>query len=137
MASPSRLKSASTLNRRKLRPSFSASCMKSHRPDLVDGLRHRQGLGLFTDQPLLRLDAQVQFQFAIDAIHTLMIPAVALDVTQVQEAHPKAPVALIVVAESASQRSARSRSTVAPGIDSRFRSPRRCCMHVESLCARD
>ncbi|EFF45744.1 ISxac2 transposase [Xanthomonas citri pv. aurantifolii str. ICPB 10535] len=92
--SPSRLKSSSTLNSRKLRPSANWSCMKSIDPDLVDGLGHRQRLGPLTHQPLLRLDPQVQLQLAVDPVDPLVIPAKALHVAQVQVAQAKAPVAM-------------------------------------------
>jgi len=67
-----------------------------HRPALVDACRHGQGFWLLPDNPLSRLDPQVQFQFAIDAIHPLVIPSVALHVAQIQKAQPESPVPLVV-----------------------------------------
>ena len=43
-----------------------------------------------------RLDPQVQFQFAIDPVDTLVIPFKTLHVAQIQEAQAEAPVALVV-----------------------------------------
>ena len=37
-----------------------------HRPDLIDGVRDRERFRCLPDQPLARLDPQVQFQLAID-----------------------------------------------------------------------
>lgn len=37
---------------------------------------------------------QIQLKLAIDAIHALVIPALALDIPQVQKAQAKAPVTL-------------------------------------------
>src|SRR5690606_21607775 len=45
-------------------------------------------------QALLRLDPQVQLQLPVDAVDPLVVPAKALDVTQVQEAQAEAPVAI-------------------------------------------
>jgi hypothetical protein len=67
-----------------------------HRPALVDGFRHGQRLGFLTNNALSWLDPQVQFEFAVNAIHPFVIPSVALHVTQVQKAEPKSPVALVV-----------------------------------------
>ena len=52
--------------------------------------------GLLPYDPLSRLDPQIEFEFAINAIHPLVIPSVALHVTQVQKAQPESPVALVV-----------------------------------------
>lgn len=67
-----------------------------HRPDLVALLRHRQPLGLLAHQALARLDAQVQLQLPVNAVHPFVVPAKALDVAQVQKAQAKAPVAVVV-----------------------------------------
>ena len=67
-----------------------------HRPALVESLWHGQRLGLLPYDPLSRLDPQIEFEFAINAIHPLAIPSVALHVTQVQKAQPESPVALVV-----------------------------------------
>jgi len=67
-----------------------------HRPALVDGLRHRQRFRLLTNNPLSRLDPQIQLQLAVNAIDPLVIPSVALHVAQIQQAQPESPVALIV-----------------------------------------
>src|SRR5690606_21549231 len=63
-----------------------------HGPYLVHVGRYRQRLGRLPDQPLTRLDAQVQLEFAVDSIHALMVPAKAPDIAQVQKAQAKAPV---------------------------------------------
>ena len=67
-----------------------------HGPDLVDGLRHAQGLWLVAHQPFARFDAQVQLQFPVDPVDALVVPSKASDVAQVQVAQPKAPVAVVV-----------------------------------------
>ena len=65
-----------------------------HRPDLVDGLGHRQWLGPLAHQPLLRFDPQVQFELPVNPINPLVVPAEAFDIAQVQKAQAKAPVAI-------------------------------------------
>ena len=67
-----------------------------HRPTLIDRGRHRQRQRLFTYQTMTRLDPQVHLELAVNPVHTLVVPFEALDVAQVQEAQPKAPVALVV-----------------------------------------
>ena len=67
-----------------------------HRPHLVQRLRHRQRLGLLTHHALLRPDPQVQFEASIDPIDPLVIPSVALHVSQVQEAQAEPPVAIVL-----------------------------------------
>ena len=67
-----------------------------HRPHLVNRQRHCQGLGFFTNKPFARLDAQVELQLLVDAIHTLVVPFEALDVAQIQVTQAKAPVAMVV-----------------------------------------
>lgn len=67
-----------------------------HRPALIDRLGHRQCFGLLAHDPLSWLDAQIELELAIDPIHPLVIPAVALHVSQIQTAQAKAPVALVV-----------------------------------------
>lgn len=67
-----------------------------HRPALIDGFRHGQRLRPLPHDALFRLDPQVEFEFAVDAIHPLVIPLVALHITQVEKAQPKPPVALVV-----------------------------------------
>lgn len=69
---------------------------KIHRPALVDGLRHRQRFRLLANNPLSRLDPQVQLQLAVNAIHAFVVPSVALHVTQIEKAQPESPVALVV-----------------------------------------
>src|SRR5690554_7771013 len=58
-------------------------------------MMHRQWVRLLSDDPFLRLDSQVQLQLAVYPVHPLVIPAVALDVAQEQEAQAESPVALI------------------------------------------
>src|SRR5690606_25831777 len=67
-----------------------------HRPHLVDLGRYRQRLGRLPNQPFARFDPQVQFELAVDPVHTLVVPPEAADITQVQKAQPKAPVAVVV-----------------------------------------
>lgn len=67
-----------------------------HRPDCIGFIGLRQRLRLFAYQALFRLDAQVQLQLTIDAVHALVIPAKALDVAQAKKAQSKAPIALAV-----------------------------------------
>ena len=67
-----------------------------HRPDLINGLWHRQRLRLLSHQTLPGLDAQVQFQLTVDAVHPLVIPAKVLHIAQVEIAQTKAPVAVVV-----------------------------------------
>lgn len=75
------------------------------RPRLIDGCRHGQRLRLLPHNQLPWFDAQVQLQFAIDAVHALVIPGKTLHVTQEQEAHAEASVALVV--RQANQRTVR------------------------------
>jgi hypothetical protein len=67
-----------------------------HGPALIDGFRHGQGFRLLPNDPLSRLDPQVQFQLAVNAIYPFVIPSVALHVAQIQKAQPESPVALVV-----------------------------------------
>lgn len=46
-----------------------------HRPDLVNIGSGAQGLGPLAHQAFARLDAQVQFQFAIDSVDCFLVPA--------------------------------------------------------------
>jgi len=64
---------------------------KVHRPHFVRPLRNRQGLRHVPDQPLLRLDPQVQLQFAIDEADAFMVPGKPLHIAQEQVAQAKAP----------------------------------------------
>lgn len=56
----------------------------------------------------VRFDPQIQLQFAIEAIHTFVIPANALNIAQVKKTQAKTPVALplrqTLQSEPASQR---------------------------------
>jgi len=45
---------------------------------------------------MARLNAQVQLKLAINPVDFFMVPLETLDVAQVQEAQPEAPVALVV-----------------------------------------
>ncbi len=67
-----------------------------HRPHLVNRQRHCQGLGLITNKPFARLDAQVELQLLVDPIHTLVVPFEALDVTQIQIAQAKALATVVI-----------------------------------------
>ena len=41
-------------------------------------------------------DGLIELQFAVNAIHPFVVPRVALHVTQIQEAQPELPVALVM-----------------------------------------
>ena len=69
---------------------------KVHRPDLVDGLRHCQDLRLVAYQTLSGFDAQVQLQFAVDAVNPFVVPSEVLHVAQVHVAQAKAPGAIVI-----------------------------------------
>jgi hypothetical protein len=43
-----------------------------------------------------RLDPQIQLEFAVNPVDPLVVPLEVFDVTQVQKAQPKTPVALVV-----------------------------------------
>ena len=62
-----------------------------HGPGQVRRIRHGQSLGLLTLQPFAGLDPQVQFQRAIDAINTFVVPWMPLHVAQMQETQAEAP----------------------------------------------
>lgn len=51
-------------------------------------------LGFLAFQAFTRLDPQIEFQFAVNAIHTFMVPDIAFDVSQIQKAQAEAPVTL-------------------------------------------
>ena len=53
---------------------------KIHGPSLVDRCWHRQGLWLLPVQAFPGLDPQIQLQFPVDTINTLVVPLEALDV---------------------------------------------------------
>jgi hypothetical protein len=61
------------------------------RPGVIDLCRHGQRQRFFAHQAMSRLDPQVQFQFAIDPVDTLVIPFKPLHVAQIQEAQAEAP----------------------------------------------
>jgi hypothetical protein len=67
-----------------------------HRPHLNDRVRNGQWLWRFTLQPPSRLDPQVEFQFTINPINPLRVKRQTLDIPSIQEAQPKAPVAVVV-----------------------------------------
>ncbi len=67
-----------------------------HGPDLIDRLRHDQWLWLLTHQALARLDAKVELQLAVDAVHPFVVPAKVLHVEQVQVAQDESPVPMVV-----------------------------------------
>ena len=69
---------------------------KVHRPDLINGLGHRQDLRLIAHQSLSGFDAQVQLKFAIDAVNPFVVPSKIRHVAQVQVKQAKAPVAVVV-----------------------------------------
>jgi hypothetical protein len=90
IASHSRLKSSSTLNNWKLRPSLSCSCMKSIDQTWLMDLGTASGSGRVHDA-LPGLDAKVQFQLSLDTVNPIVVPPETLDVAQAQEAQTKAP----------------------------------------------
>jgi len=51
-----------------------------HGPDLIGGLGHHQGLRLLAHQALPGFDAQVQLQFAVNAVHAFVVTAKPFDV---------------------------------------------------------
>ena len=69
---------------------------KVHRPDLINSLRHRQDFWLLAYKPFTRLDPQIELQFLVDSIHTLVVPFKPFDITQIQVAKAKAPVAMVI-----------------------------------------
>ena len=75
---------------------FQAVMHEVHAPGDVGLGWHGQWLGLFSGQPLSRLDAQMELQLAIHPVNPLVVPTKALDVAQKQEAQAKAPGAVVV-----------------------------------------
>ncbi len=67
-----------------------------HRPHLVQRLLHLPGLGFLTHHALLGLGPQVQFEAPIDAVDPLVIPSVALHVSEIQEPKPEQPIAIVL-----------------------------------------
>ena len=65
-----------------------------HRPHVVDRFRHSKRFRPLPIQALLRLNPQIERQFAIDPVNSLVVPTKASDVTQIQKAQFEAPVAL-------------------------------------------
>src|SRR5690606_1776047 len=57
-----------------------------HRPDGVRCLRDAEFIGFVAFDPPAGFDPQVQLQFAVDPVDTLMVPRVPLDIAHVQEA---------------------------------------------------
>ena len=90
MPSPSRLKSSRTFSSPELAAVPEAICHEVHRPDLVRRLRYGQLVGLLPLQTLARLDPQVQLQIAVDPVDALVVPAMSLDIAQVQKAQAEA-----------------------------------------------
>lgn len=62
-----------------------------HRPYLIDGSHHTQCQRLFSLDTAARFDTQIQLQFTIDSHYTFVVPAVPLDVSQVQKTQAEAP----------------------------------------------
>jgi hypothetical protein len=48
-----------------------------HGPHLVDCRRHRQRLWFLSNQPLPRLDPQIQVELPVNPVHAFVVPAVA------------------------------------------------------------
>lgn len=57
-----------------------------HGPHLVRGLWHSQFLRLVPLQTIARLDPEVQLQFAVNLVDTLVVPAMTLDISHILEA---------------------------------------------------
>lgn len=51
-----------------------------HGPNNIDGLGHMQGFWLLAHQAFTWLDTQIELQFPIDPVHTLVVPLEPLDV---------------------------------------------------------
>ena len=62
-----------------------------HRPSDVRLFGHCQSVRHVPLQPFARLDPQVQFQGAVDAVDALVVPRAPLHVAQMQETQPKSP----------------------------------------------
>jgi hypothetical protein len=62
-----------------------------HRPRVVLHGGYGQRLRCLADDPLARLDPQVQLERTIHAVHAFVVPAELLDVSQVQNAQPETP----------------------------------------------
>ena len=56
------------------------------RPRHVGSVRHSQSIGLITLQPFPGPDPQIQLKFAVDPVNPFVIPGMAFDVAQMQEA---------------------------------------------------
>lgn len=87
MPRASRLKSSITLiEQAEISAVLQPAVHEVHGPDLIDRLRNDQWLRLLPHQTLARLDAQIEFQLAVDAVHPFVVPAKTLHVAQVQVA---------------------------------------------------
>ena len=64
---------------------------KVQRPRSVDDIKHSQSRRRLAFKPPLRLNAQVQRQFAEDPVDSLMVPAKALYISKIKEAQFKIP----------------------------------------------
>ena len=96
MPSPSRLKSVNHIEQPEASAVAQLVMHEVHRPDLVQGLWNCQRFWLLANHALLRPNAQIQFELAVDAVHALVIPSKSFDIAQVQEAQAKAPVAIVL-----------------------------------------
>jgi len=67
-----------------------------HGPDLIDGIWNGQWFRLLPHQASSGLDAQVELQLEVDAIHAFVVPAKALYVAQIQVTQAKSPVAMVI-----------------------------------------
>jgi hypothetical protein len=67
-----------------------------HRPALVDSDRHGQRQRFLAHETMAWLDPQVQLKLAINPVDTFMVPFKTFYVTQIQEAQPEVPIALVV-----------------------------------------
>lgn len=66
------------------------------RPYLVHVGGHGQGLRRLPNQPFARFDPQVQLEFAIDPVYTLMVLAEASNIAQIEETQTQTPVTVVV-----------------------------------------
>lgn len=65
-------------------------------PDLIQGLWHRQSLGLRPYQAFAGPDLQIELQLLVYSVHAFMVTAKAIYIAKVQIAQTKTPVAMVV-----------------------------------------
>jgi hypothetical protein len=67
-----------------------------NRSGLIDGDWHGQMERIFAYETMVWFDPQVQLKLAINPTDAFMVPFETFYVTQIQEAQPEAPIALVV-----------------------------------------